>query len=100
MGWFFRCRISFRVHRVSPLVLFSFVLSECFEGTSFSRFCLSQNVRLLGAFNQGWLKSDNSIPDRRRSTPDCPFGGPIGAYWAKSWLAVALQAANPYLGAI
>ena len=32
--------------------------SKCFEGTSFSRSCLSQNVRLLGGSNQGWMKSD------------------------------------------
>jgi hypothetical protein len=32
---------------------------ECFEGTSFSRFYLSQNVRLLGGSNQGWMKSES-----------------------------------------
>jgi len=32
--------------------------SQCFEGTSFSRFSLSQNVRLFGGSNQGWMKVD------------------------------------------
>jgi hypothetical protein len=46
----------------SPLLgRFSLAPSECFEETSFSRSCLSQNVRLLGGSNQGWMKSDDSI---------------------------------------
>jgi hypothetical protein len=36
--------------------------SECFEGTCVWRYSLSQNVRLLGGSNQGWMKSDDSIP--------------------------------------
>jgi hypothetical protein len=45
----------------SPLLaLFSLAPSECFEGTSFSCFCFSQNVRLLGGSNQGWMKSGDS----------------------------------------
>jgi hypothetical protein len=36
--------------------------SQCFEGTSFSRFSLAQNARPFGGSNQGWMKSDESIP--------------------------------------
>jgi hypothetical protein len=36
--------------------------SEGFEGTSLLSFRLSQNVRLFGGSNQGWMKSDDSIP--------------------------------------
>jgi hypothetical protein len=32
--------------------------SQWFEGTSFSRFSLSQNVRLSGGSNQGWIPAD------------------------------------------
>jgi hypothetical protein len=35
--------------------------SQCFEGTSFSRFSLSQNVRLFGGSNQGWMKVDDRL---------------------------------------
>ncbi len=45
----------------TAVALFSLAPSECFEGTSFSRFSLSQNVRLFGGSNQGWMKSDDSI---------------------------------------
>jgi hypothetical protein len=39
----------------TAVALFSLAPGECFEGTSFARFCLSQNVRLLGGSNQGWM---------------------------------------------
>jgi hypothetical protein len=54
---------------------FSLAPSECFEGTSFSCCCLSQNVRLLGGSNQGWRKSGDSgfghapWKPRAKSTP-------------------------------
>ena len=34
---------------------YSLAPCQCFEGTSFSRFSLSQNVRLFGGSNQGWI---------------------------------------------
>jgi len=46
----------------TAVALFSLAPSQFFEETSFTHFCLSQNVRLLGGSNQGWMKSDDRIP--------------------------------------
>jgi hypothetical protein len=72
---FFDAAFLFESMGSTLLALFSLVPSECFEGTSFSCFCLSQNVRLLGGSNQGWMKSGDSefghVPwkPRAKSTP-------------------------------
>ena len=60
--------------------------SECFEGTSFSRFSLSQNVRLLGGSNQGRMKSDeHTYSDRNAISSKCnSLGHCFPVIWLQS----------------